>query len=480
MSGPNAPAHLALPIADRLRATPAPWEVYAERSRRYEIHLNGTHVELVRGPITLEGYGLRVFRPHGAETSVGYQASTDASEEGVRATLADAEEVARFSQFPAHEPELPAGRPASSGVRIVDPALWADPSGSLDSYVAALLAALEGKKGVAPSFGSVKATLSEVSIANSAGLDCAYAQTSVETEVAIKAFGGPEGRPPGEYWVTGLARRLEPDTLPALTRDWSRYAEDARRAKAPPTGEMPVVLPAEVAEGVVPIVVGFKFSAAALLRDLAFPTGTRVGADGLQLHDDGTLDWAVASTPVDDEGTPKGSREIVSGGRVSDLLYDVLHARALKASSTGSALRSSAMDPSVRSGWGKFRYRPTPRASTIVIPPGTGGTDAELVEQVDEGLWVQQIGWAQPEPISGMFGGEIRIGYRIHHGKIAEPVRGGTVGGIVMGPEGAASLFTGLSAAGSKAQLLAGLSSPTLLVRSLAVSGESGPATAAP
>ena len=479
MTSAANPDRLAARLGDRVRATAGPWEVYAERARRYEVHFNGTSIELVRGPIIVEGYGIRLFRPKGKETGVGYQASTDLSDDGVRAAIADAEEVSHVSRFPAQDPALPASTGAAAGPELVDPALWSDPARSLDDFAAKLFASFEGRAGVVPSFGSAKATLAEISIANSRGLDTAYAHTIVETEIGVKSFGGPEGRPPGEYWVTGTSRRVEADRLPALVDDWARYARDARNAASPPTGQIPVVLPPDVSEGFIPAVIGFKLGAVAALRELAIPAGTRVGGDDLTIYDDGTVDWAVGSAPIDDEGTPRVARPVVVNGRAAAPMSDVLHARALDSTSTGNAGRGDRFRSIA--AWGRFHHAPSPRLSTAVIPPGSGGSDAELVEQVEDGIWVQQIGWAQPDILTGRFGGEIRIGYRIRHGKLAEPVRGGVVGGMVIGPEGTASLFSGLSARGSKSQLVPGLSTPTLVVQTLSVSGEAGAgATASP
>jgi predicted Zn-dependent protease len=468
----SAPSNLAVRVADRLSGLAGPWDVFAERSRRFEIHLNGLRVELTRGPIVLEGYGLRLLRGIDGQTGIGYQASTDPSDEGVRSAVRDAEKFARFNQFPAPHPELPSGRPPTgNGAAIVDPALWSDPSGSLEGFAAALVAAFEGRKGVVPSFSSVKATLIETSITNSAGLVHAYTHTVVETEVAVKAFGGPEGRPPGEYWFTEIGRRLDSRPLPTVASDWSRFAEDARHAGSTPNGEVPVVLPPEVLAGIVPTVVRFQFGAAARLRGLGVVPESQVGAEGLNVVDDGTFDWGIGSSPVDDEGTAQRKRQLISNGRANELLFDVLHADALGAKSTGNGARTGGIDPSA-SVSRRFTRRPMPDASTIVIPAGDGGTDAEVIEQVEDGIWVQQIGWAEPDGLSGRFGGEIRIGYRIRHGKLAEPVRGGTVGGVVVAREGAPSLLQNLSVIGSKAELRGSLSSPTLLIRSLPVSGD--------
>jgi predicted Zn-dependent protease len=472
----NAPSNLAGPVADGLKGLASPWEVFAERTRRFEVHLTGSRVELTRGPMVLEGFGLRILRASDGQTGVGYSASMDFSPDGIRMAVEGAERLAPFNRFPAKHPELPTGSPPTgNGGKILDPALWSDPAGTLDRFAAALLAAFEGTKGAVPSFSSLRATLTETSIANSAGLSCAYAHTVAETEVAVKAFGGPEGRPPGEYWLTELGRRFEADSLPARAADWARFAEDARHAESPPNGALPVVFPAEVLTDILPGVLRFKFSAAAALRGLAVSPKSQLGPDGFEVVDDGMFDWGFASSPVDDEGTPQRRRRLITNGQASDLLCDVLHADALGTVTTASGSRSAGLDVSA-SFWRRFTRGPFPDAATLVIPAGNGGTDAEVVEQVDDGLWVQQIGWAQPDVLSGRFGGEIRIGYRIRHGKLAEPVRGGTVGGAVLAPDGAPSLLHDLSVIGSKPRLAGRLSSPTLLIRSLPVGGDDRPA----
>ena len=200
---------------------------------------------MTRGPIALEGYGLRLFRWRDHVTGVGHQASNDLTEEGIRASAADAERGARYASFPTSRVPLPSGHGATGGiVEVLDRGLWEYPMDSLDSLVTALRSAFEGRKDVAPSFGAVRATLSEVSIPrNSEGLRTGYGHTVVELELGVKSFGGPEGPAPGEYWVNESDRRLRPTDLPQRVDEWCRFAEDVRRGRPPPTGEMAVVMP---------------------------------------------------------------------------------------------------------------------------------------------------------------------------------------------------------------------------------------------
>jgi TldD protein len=457
----------AFQVADRLR-TESPWDVFAERARRFELHLNGRALEMARGPITVEGFGVRVFRSRGEKTGVGFQASTDLSEEGIRAAASEADTIAAFSNFPTRRVDLPAeGTSAAAGVEVRDPDLWDRPMESLLEYARALFAAFEGKNDVTPSFGSIRATLTESSLANSTGLRTSFAHTTVEFEVAIKAFGGPEGPPPGEYWVNDSSRRLELDRLPGLVEEWCRFARDVRRARPTPTGELPVILPAATLGGILPLVLGFRFTGGARLREIAPKSGDPVAAAPVTIYDDGLVPWAIASAPVDDEGAPQRRRTLISRGSASGLLYDSLHAGAFGTSTTGSAIRNSRLFRD----WRRFVYPPIGTATTLVVEPGNGGTDEELVEAARDGVWVQQLGWAIPDAISTAFGGELRIGYRIRNGKLAEPIRGGTVGGVVLAPPGARSLFHDIAAIGSKATLSETVWTPSLLVRPLTVAG---------
>ena len=459
-------ADLAARVADHLHA-PSPWEVVAERSRRFEVHVQGTTIELERGPITVEGYGVRVLRKRGEGVGTGFVASTDFSAKGVESTLKAAETTSEFTEFPAKSVDLPAGAQHAPDVAIVDPQIWSDPAAAVRRYVESLLAAFEGRRGVVPSFGSVKAVLSEISVANSAGLRVSFPSTQAELELAVKAFGGPEGAPPGEFWVTDAMRRLAPDSIRSAVDDWCRYAADVRRAKSPPSGDLAVLLPPDVLMGIVPPVFAGRFTGAGRLRKVAPGVGEVVAAERVTVQDGGDFPWSPGSAPYDGEGTASSRHTLIDKGKVAGLLYDTLYGAAFDTRSTGNATRRAlgGADGLL------FASAPHPGTSTVVMPPGDGGSVDELAETAGEGVLVTQLGWARPDPISSMFGGEIRIGYRIHHGKVAEPVRGGTVGGVVLAPAGAPSLLAGIQAIGSRQQLSDRMAAPPVLVRSLTVAG---------
>jgi predicted Zn-dependent protease len=465
---PPSDRPLAFDVAEHVRSE-GPWEVFAERLRRYEVHFNGRKVEVIRGPLLIEGYGLRVFRNRGDVTGSGFQSSTDTSPASIAESLREAERIAAHSTFPTKHVDLPARRAGGKGgPGVLDRALWDAPLPRLEEYLAALLAPFDSLPDVVPSFGSVRATMAETSVTNSSRLEVRYYHTTVDLEIALKAFGGAEGAPPGEYWVNDRLRRLDPTHAGDPVARWAQYARDARRAKTPPSGDLPVVLPAEVTVGILPLVLGFRFSGAARLRKIAPEKGAKLAAPSVSLWDDGTIPWAPSSAPVDDEGTPMGRRALIQNGEASELMYDLLHAGAFDQAPTGNGLRGLSFG--IRE-WRRFETDVGTGPTTTEISPGEGGTDEELIEAAGDGVWVQQLGWPSPDPASGAFGGEVRIGYRIRNGKLAEPVRGGTVGGVVLAGPGEPSLLASVAALGSKSSLVDSLRGPTLLVKPLTVAG---------
>ena len=466
MTAGGAYSDLAARVASSIRLA-APWEVLAEHATRYEVHLQGRRVEVERGPITVDGYGVRVLRPRSGKLGTGFVASTDLSPAGIADAAHTAEATTQHTEFPAKSVELPSTGGSAPGMPIVDPRLWSEPARTVRDYAETVLRAFDGRRGVAPSFGSVKVLLSEVSLTNSAGLNVSYPSTLAELELAVKADGEGEGRPPGEFWVTSATRRLDGERTAREVDDWCRYASDVRRAVAPPSGEQAVILPTDVLQGIVPPVVGFRFTGAARLRKIAPEIGAIVGARNLTIRDEGDYPWSVGSSPYDDEGRGRGRQSLIEAGAVKGLLYDTLYGAAFSTPSTGNALRG---DPGPNSRL-RFTGAPGPGPSTLVIDAGDGGSLEELAEQAGDGILVTQLGWARPDAISAVFGGEIRIGYRIRGGKIAEPVRGGTVGGTVLAPKGMPSVLADVEGIGSQTQMVEELVSPPLLVRTLTVAG---------
>jgi predicted Zn-dependent protease len=468
MSASDGSATTAQRVADVLRdRLPADWTVFGERSVHHEVHLNGRKIEMVRGPISLSGYAVRVFRPRDGALGIGSASSNRLTPDGIRAAGDSAEALARHASFPAPSIELPSEHGTPELPDAVDAAVRDRPLEASYEFIEALLAEDRAGSDVVPSFGSVRVTLSETSVVNSAGADQRARSTLVEFEWALKAMGGPEGAPPGECWITRTARRLSPVDLHVDLEAWKRTARDARRAKPPSAGPQPVIFPPEVLHDILPAVAGFRVSGSAERRHISTPVGEVMGSELLTLRDEPHLAAGVGSAPFDDDGGPTRSRALIERGVVRAHLYDALHAAALRQPSTASARRT----PPFGETWFRFASPVAVVPSNLTVEAGTGGSVAELGESIEDGILLDQLGYAFPDATGGTFGGEIRMGYRIHRGKLGEPVRGGIVGGLVLGPVGSATLMGGVTAVGSVPKLVGAFRSPPLRVEGLTVAG---------
>jgi TldD protein len=469
MTTPTAAPDTAFRVADRIRGKAgSTWDVFAERARRFEIHLNRTTVEMVRGPLTIEGFGLRLITPQNGGLGVGFAASSDLSSEGIDSALASAKAVGRLGSFPAKQMEFPGQVGAApADLELVDHGLWAEPLRTLEAFAEQLVEAAGSVRNVEPSFGSVRGTLAEVTYANSAGAHVSYPHTIVDLEIAVKASGGPEGPAPGEYWVNSRFRHIDARKLVQEARGWAKKAEDARHAAAPPNGKLKVIFPASVLSDILPAAIGFRFSGIAELRKMAPAPGTSVAAEGITVTDEGARPRALGSSPHDDEGTPQRRGTLIEAGKSQETLYDLLHAEAAGHRSTGNAKRAPLATPV----WFRFSFPPSPGPTTLAVRAGDGGTDQELIEAAGEGIWLDQLGWAFPDPVSTAFGGEIRLGYRIRNGKLAEPLRGGTVGAVILAGPDEPSFLKSVTSIGRTPELIGQLESPTLLVENVDVAG---------
>ncbi len=454
------------PVASRLAGKLSPpWDLFLQRVRHYEVHLQGDRIEMRRGPVEVQGFGLRLFRPAGGRVGVGFAAATDDSAESLDRAIQNAEATAPLSPSPTTTVSLPkSGGPAPT-LPLVDARLWETPEDALEGYALELVGAVDPRGGVVASFGSARASLTESAILNSEGCARSYRETRLETEFAVKSSGGPEGRPPGEYWINRAERGIPSEGLAAEVASWCERARDVRRARPPPNGAQNVIFPPTVLADILPNIVGFRFGGVAAVRKMAAPAGTEVADPRVTITDDGLLPMANGSSPFDDEGSPRGRTPLIERGKAARTLVDRIHAGALNLDPTGHANR----EPMELANWFRFGAAPGPQPTTLVLAPGDAGSDEELIEAAGEGLWLDQLGYAFPDGATSAFGGEVRLGYRIQGGRRGEPVRGGTVGGFALGPAETTPLLSGVRGVGSRAQLVNRLSSPPLWVHDFPV-----------
>jgi len=146
--------------------------------------------------------------------------------------------------------------------------------------------------------------------------------------------------------------------------------------------------------------------------------GEQVFDKGLSLWDDATIAHSVGSSPCDDEGMPSQRTALIKNGVVSNFLYDLQTAALAGTQSRGNGRRVG----------GSF---PKPAISSLVIDEGEVPFQS-MVEGMREGLIVEQlIGADQGNLLSGDFGGNVLLGYKVENGRIVGRVKDTMISGNI-------------------------------------------------
>ncbi len=194
--------------------------------------------------------------------------------------------------------------------------------------------------------------------------------------------------------------------------------------------------------------------------------GTRVGAPGVTVVDDGTLQGRRGSLSIDDEGTPTQENVLIEDGILKGYIHDRLNARLMGVAPTGNGRRES------------YAHAPMPRMTNTFM---RGGNDdpAELLSRVKNGIFAKSFGGGQVDIVSGKFVFSCTEAYKVENGKLGAPIKGAILIGDgpsvltkVMGIGNDMALDEGVGVCGKGGQSVpAGVGQPTLLVSGLTVGG---------
>ena len=194
--------------------------------------------------------------------------------------------------------------------------------------------------------------------------------------------------------------------------------------------------------------------------------GERVGAPGVTVVDDGSINERRGSLSIDDEGTPTQENVLIEDGILKGYLQDRLNARLMGVPATGNGRRES------------YAHAPMPRMTNTFMK---GGNDnpAELLSRVKSGIFAKSFGGGQVDIVSGKFVFSGTEAYKIENGKLGAPIKGATLIGDgpsvltrVIGIGNDMALDEGVGICGKGGQSVpAGVGQPTLLVDGLTVGG---------
>jgi len=260
----------------------------------------------------------------------------------------------------------------------------------------------------------------EVTFENSRGAHGEAAFTSVLADFVLLARDD-EGHE-AESHVEVRRRALEGLELPSLVHRQAQFARDGLRAAEPDTGRFPVLVSDDAlrqlfgSEALSPLALRsgarFKFQGMTPWEvGRSVYDGAELTGDPLTVYANAVLPWGLASSPFDDDGLP-GSRLLV-------IEHGIL-----------------------RNFWAPQRYAeylrlpPTGAFGNLEVLPGSMPV-ADMWQGVGPLYHIVAFSSMAPDPVTGNFVGEIRLGYQ-RRGNELRPVKGGSVSG---------NLFTDLASA---------------------------------
>lgn len=194
--------------------------------------------------------------------------------------------------------------------------------------------------------------------------------------------------------------------------------------------------------------------------------GERVGAPGVTVVDDGSIEGRRGSLSIDDEGTPTGETVLIEDGILKGYMQDRLNARLMGVAPTGNGRRED------------YAHAPMPRMTNTFMRAGQDDPE-ELLSRVDNGIFAKSFGGGQVDIVSGKFVFSCTEAYRVENGKIGAPIKGATLIGDgpsvltrVKGIGNDMKLDEGVGMCGKGGQSVpAGVGQPTLLIEGLTVGG---------
>ncbi len=200
-----------------------------------------------------------------------------------------------------------------------------------------------------------------------------------------------------------------------------KQLEWARDQARTPTKEMPVIFTPSGMASTFFMPLASAFNGRLVLQG-ASPLGGRLGEKAfdskISLHDDATISYGPSSKPVDDEGIPVQMNTLIEKGIVSTFLYDLQTAGMAGARSTGNAHRANGGMPS-------------PGVNALVFSTGEASLE-DMIADIREGVLVEQLmGAEQGNVLSGEFGGNILLGYKIEQGKIKGRIKDAMLSGNI-------------------------------------------------
>ena len=425
---------------------------------------DGTIKEVSRN--TVKGLGVRVF----VGDSSGFAATSDLSEEAVRAAVEAAVAAARAVGGGAQLAERGVWRGRSASRLVIDP-FGIDFSEKIELVLEANKAAL-GVDGVKSSltYLGIRREVREVGTTDGADVVVDVTMTGLAQSVSAAEGASLERASDSESAVAGWEFMEERDWA-SFSRSVAELAVKALHAEVPKAGKYRVVADPRLIGLILHEAFGHALegdlvsSSASVLKGRL---GEVVASDLVTVVDDGLVEGGYF-VPFDDEGSRKERVVAVEKGVLRSYLTGRRQAAELGQAVTGNA---RAQD---------YAHAPIVRQTNIFIEPGDWGFD-EMIKELGDGLYLlgRSARGGQVDTASGTFTFSVGPSWVVEGGEIKKMIKGVVVSGQVLETLKAVeavgkdlrvrtSVFGGC---GKEAQTVkVGLGGPHVLIREIVVGG---------
>ncbi len=376
------------------------WLVRSRTLNQHQLYLIGNEVESVR-TVRDQVYEIIIYNDHDGKRGSGTIIILPAySDEMLKKLIEDGVFMAELVGNPIHQLPGPAVYPA---VEMFD---TKNPGEGLEEVKATLVSLIAKEQGVRLASAEFFWSETETVLRNSRGIDTMKKETDLFCDfVLVSSDGAKESETHMEF----RRRRFADLDWTEIIPRYARYARDSLRANLPRTGLYPVVVShEEVCRVFEPFRV--MSSGWALYRNLSqFKKGESafgarpVKGDALNLTSNGLCAFGSKTSPFDDDGVAANRTLLIKEGIVNGFWATKEYADYL------------GMEPT-----GRF-------ANTEVLSGVTPYSDLLASGPVYE---IVSFSSLEPDPITGNFVGEIRLGYE-HSERESRTIKGGSVSGNV-------------------------------------------------
>ena len=291
---------------------------------------------------------------------------------------------------------------------------------------------------------------------------------SVSVTAVFQQGDKTENRTASRSYRTG-AELIGNELIAELTEEAVKGIDARFEARRPKGGSMSVVMGAGASGILLHEAMGHAFEADFNRKGQSIfsdKLGERVCPEGINIIDDGTLQWNRGSGNYDDEGVPGEKTYMVEDGILRSYLHDRISAQWYGVKPTGNGRREN------------FRYHPIPRMRATYMESGNAAPE-DIIASVKNGIYVDEFSNGQVKIGEGDFTFFVKSGFLIENGRLTAPVKDINV--IGNGPQALADIVAvgndlkidnGTWTCGKEQSVPVSCGIPTVLISKLTVGGE--------